>query len=130
MISHVRYSHIWNRTLAGRTFGASGNVLNTDAIRTHHNRAGYPPAHEPSRASVYSNPLPVEQGKFTEAEPLNQRSLAIEEAVLGTEHPVVACSLNHVAASLKSQVRTSLVRSIPRERFKGLIRGHAGQFRA
>ena len=37
------------------------------------------------------------QGKYTEAEPLYQRSLAIWEKALGPEHPNVATSLNNLA---------------------------------
>ncbi|CAM9093379.1 unnamed protein product [Laminaria digitata] len=43
------------------------------------------------------------QGKFTEAETLLHRSLVMEEKTLGAEHPVVASSLNHLAALFKSQ---------------------------
>lgn len=53
------------------------------------------------------------QGKFTEAETVLHRSLVMEEKTLGAEHPVVASSLNHLAALFKSQVRTLLVKSIP-----------------
>jgi len=40
------------------------------------------------------------QGKYTEAEPLYQRSLAILEKALGPEHPQVAQSLENYAALL------------------------------
>jgi len=38
------------------------------------------------------------QGDYVSAEPLHQRALAILEKTLGTEHPVVAISLNNLAA--------------------------------
>ena len=40
------------------------------------------------------------QGKYTEAEPLYERSLAILEKALGPEHPQVAQSLDNYAALL------------------------------
>ena len=46
-----------------------------------------------SLALLYSK-----QGKYTEAEPLYQRALAIYENALGPEHPAVALSLNNLAA--------------------------------
>ncbi len=45
-----------------------------------------------SIASLY-----YDQGKYAEAEPLNQRALAIWEKALGPEHPDVARSLNNLA---------------------------------
>ncbi|CAM9762259.1 unnamed protein product [Ectocarpus sp. 8 AP-2014] len=45
------------------------------------------------------------QGKYAEAEPLYERSQAIQEKVLGPEHPDVATSLNNRAWLLESQVR-------------------------
>lgn len=55
-------------------------------------------------------PLPyasflVSQGKYAEAEPLNERSQAIRENVLGPEHSDVANSLNNRAKLFASQVR-------------------------
>ncbi|CAM9971540.1 unnamed protein product [Ectocarpus sp. 8 AP-2014] len=44
-------------------------------------------------------------GKYAEAEPLYERSQAIQEKVLGPEHPDVATSLNNRASLLESQVR-------------------------
>lgn len=44
------------------------------------------------------------QGKYAEAEPLYERSLAIREKVLGPEHPLVAQLLNNRAAVFASQV--------------------------
>ncbi len=38
-----------------------------------------------------------EQGRYEEAEPRYNRSLAIREKVLGPEHPAVALSLNNLA---------------------------------
>ena len=43
------------------------------------------------------------QGKYAEAEPLYQRSLAIWEKALGPEHPDVATSLNNLAALYRAQ---------------------------
>ncbi len=47
------------------------------------------------------------QGRYAEAEPLHQRSLAIFEKALGPEHPDVAQSLND--RPLNPQARTSAV---------------------
>ncbi|MBD2210878.1 tetratricopeptide repeat protein [Nostoc linckia FACHB-104] len=44
-----------------------------------------------------------QQGRYSEAIPLAQRVLAIQEKVLGTEHPDVAQSLNNLALLYKSQ---------------------------
>lgn len=46
------------------------------------------------------------QGKYDEAEPLYQRSLAIWEKVLGPEHPAVAQSLDNYASLLREIGRT------------------------
>ena len=43
------------------------------------------------------------QGKYAEAEPLYQRSLAIREKALGPEHPDVASSLNNLAGLYDNQ---------------------------
>ncbi|CAM9900520.1 unnamed protein product [Ectocarpus sp. 4 AP-2014] len=45
------------------------------------------------------------QGKYAEAEPLYERSQAIQEKVLGPEHPDVATSLDNRASLLESQGR-------------------------
>ncbi|CAB1113194.1 unnamed protein product [Ectocarpus sp. CCAP 1310/34] len=45
------------------------------------------------------------QGKYDDAEPLNERSQTIREKVLGPEHPDVAQSLNNRAGLLEAQVR-------------------------
>ncbi len=45
------------------------------------------------------------QGKYTEAEPLYKRSLAIWENALGPEHPDVATSLENYAALLRETAR-------------------------
>ena len=42
------------------------------------------------------------QGKYAEAEPLNQRALAIGEKALGPEHPNVAQVLENYAALLRN----------------------------
>ena len=47
------------------------------------------------------------QGKFAEAERLYERCQAIEEKILGPEHPELAIPLNNRANLLKSQVRAS-----------------------
>ncbi|MFM6058199.1 MAG: tetratricopeptide repeat protein, partial [Microcystis aeruginosa] len=44
-----------------------------------------------------------DQGKYTEAEPLFLRVLAIREKQLGVEHPSVAKSLNNLALFYNSQ---------------------------
>ena len=41
------------------------------------------------------------QGRYTEAEPLYQRSLAILETTLGPDHPNVALSLENYATLLR-----------------------------
>ena len=46
-----------------------------------------------------------QQGKYAEAEPLYQRSLAILEKALGPEHPLVATSLENYAALLRNMNR-------------------------
>ena len=45
------------------------------------------------------------QGKYSEAEPLYERCQAIEEKVLGPEHPSLAITLNNRSGLLKNQVR-------------------------
>jgi tetratricopeptide (TPR) repeat protein len=47
----------------------------------------------------------VAQGRYAEAEPLYQRSLAIDEKALGPDHPSVATSLNNLAELHKAQGR-------------------------
>ncbi len=47
------------------------------------------------------------QGKYTEAEPLYQRSLAITEKALGPEHPHVAATLENYAALLRQTARAN-----------------------
>ncbi|CAM9716699.1 unnamed protein product [Ectocarpus sp. 4 AP-2014] len=49
----------------------------------------------------------VSQGKYAEAEALNERSQAMRENVLGPEHPDVAISLNNRARMLASQGKYS-----------------------
>ncbi len=46
------------------------------------------------------------QGRYTEAEALDQRSLAIWEKALGPDHPVVATSLENYAALLRETGRS------------------------
>ena len=47
------------------------------------------------------------QGRYAEAEPLYQRSLAIREKALGPEHPDVATSLENYAALLRATGRSA-----------------------
>ncbi len=47
------------------------------------------------------------QGRYAEAEPLYQRSLAIWEKALGPEHPDVATSLENYAALLRETARAN-----------------------
>lgn len=49
-------------------------------------------------AVLYSN-----QGKYAEAEPLYQRSMAIREKGLGPDHPAVATSLHNLAGFYANQ---------------------------
>ncbi len=46
-----------------------------------------------------------DQGRYAEAEPLYQRSLAINEKALGPEHPDVARTLENYAALLRLTAR-------------------------
>ena len=46
-----------------------------------------------------------DQGRYADAEPLYQRSLAIREKALGRDHPDVAQSLNNLAALYRNQGR-------------------------
>lgn len=55
-----------------------------------------------SLASVYEA-----QRKWVEAEPLHQRTLAIQENLLGLEHPDVADNLNNLALVYKAQGKYS-----------------------
>ena len=48
-----------------------------------------------------------EQGKYTQAEPLYQRSLAIREKALGQEHLDVATSLENYAVLLRKMNRAA-----------------------
>ncbi len=47
------------------------------------------------------------QGKYAEAEPLDQRALAIMEKALGPEHPNVAASLERYAELLRKTERNA-----------------------
>lgn len=49
------------------------------------------------------------QGKFAEADLLCERCQAIEEKVLGLEHPSLARTLNNRAGLLEAQVRAILI---------------------
>ncbi len=49
--------------------------------------------------------LYTDMGRYAEAEPLHQRSLAIREKALGPEHPEVATSLENYAALLRQTAR-------------------------
>lgn len=48
------------------------------------------------------------QRKFQDAEPLYERSLAIDEKVYGPDHPEVATDLNNWAALYEVQVRAKM----------------------
>lgn len=63
----------------------------------------------PALATILSNlaMLYDHQGRYSEAEPLYQRSLKIREKTLGIEHPDVATSLNNLAALYEGQGRYS-----------------------
>ncbi len=70
--------------------------------------------HDPDMASGQSSELMeahksyktlYQQGRYAEAEPLYQRSLAIREKALGPEHSDVAQSLNNLAALYDAQGR-------------------------
>lgn len=54
------------------------------------------------------------QGKVDEAEHAQKQSLAIQEKVLGPEHPDVAASLNNLARLLLTRVRTIVFNNISR----------------
>ena len=43
----------------------------------------------------------LDQGRYTDAEPLYKRALAIQEKALGLDHPVVAQSLENYAHLLR-----------------------------
>ncbi|CAM9120096.1 unnamed protein product, partial [Hapterophycus canaliculatus] len=45
------------------------------------------------------------QGKYGDAQPLSERSLAIRSKILGSDHPEVAYSLNNLALLLMAQGR-------------------------
>jgi len=47
------------------------------------------------------------QGRYTEAEPLYKRSLAIREKALGLDHPAVAQSLNNLSLLYRATNRNS-----------------------
>ena len=49
--------------------------------------------------------LYYKQDRYSEAEPLNKRSLAIREKALGPDHPAVGTSLNNLAALYFKQGR-------------------------
>ncbi len=59
------------------------------------------PAHRTGRALLTHRA----QGRYGEAEPLHQRSLAIWERALGPEHPDVALSLENYALLLRHTAR-------------------------
>jgi hypothetical protein len=50
------------------------------------------------------------QGRPAEAEPLYRRSIAIQEKVLGSQHPDLARSLDNYAALLRKQGRDAEAR--------------------
>ncbi len=56
-----------------------------------------------------------DQGRYAEAEPLYQRSLAIMEKALGPEHPDVAALLNNLAPMLSALGKREEALDIARE---------------
>ncbi len=64
---------------------------------------------DPRLATTFNNLALVYQalGKYTEAEPLFKRSLAISEKTLGPEHPSVANVLERYAVLLRKTGRTA-----------------------
>jgi tetratricopeptide (TPR) repeat protein len=54
-----------------------------------------------NQAGFYLN----ERGRYTDAEPLYQRALAIREKALGSEHPNVANSLNIIESPVRTKQR-------------------------
>lgn len=59
-------------------------------------------------APIYINSLFGAQGKHNEAEALYRRSLAMEEKILGPEHPGVAIARNNLANVLRVKVKPSV----------------------
>ena len=62
---------------------------------------------DPRLASTFNNLAVIYQaeGRYDEAEPLNELALEIREKALGPEHPDVATSLNNLALLYKAQGR-------------------------
>lgn len=56
-------------------------------------------------APTYTNSLFGAQGKHNKAEALYRRSLAMEEKILGPEHPGVAIARNNLANVLRVKVK-------------------------
>ena len=54
----------------------------------------------------------IRQGKYSEAEPLCQRALAIDEKALGPNHPNVATNLNNLAELYRAQGKYSEAESL------------------
>ena len=82
--------HCHRRPLAGQYFASKAEALR--ALRR-----------VQSTASTTWPGLYSSEGRYREAEPLYQRSLAILERVLGPEHPNVATSLNNYAQLLRKK---------------------------
>jgi tetratricopeptide (TPR) repeat protein len=57
------------------------------------------------------------QGKYSEAEPLHKRALAIREKALGPDHPDVAISLENLAVLYEQTGRTEEANKL-RQRLK------------
>jgi tetratricopeptide (TPR) repeat protein len=55
------------------------------------------------------------QGRYPEAEPLNQRALAIQEKALGPEHPNTVTNLNNLAELYRAQGRNEEAERLLRE---------------
>ena len=66
------------------------------------------------------------QGRYAEAEPLLNRSLAIREKMLGPEHPLVAQSLENYATLLRATGRSAEATKIG-ARAKAIRAKHAEQ---
>ena len=62
-------------------------------------RLAYPQTDEATALSTQADKL-YQQGRYSEAVPLAQRSLAIREKALGPDHPSVAQSLNKLAGAV------------------------------
>ena len=67
-----------------------------------------------------------DQGKYSDAEPLIRRALAIREQALGPNHPDVATSLENYAALLRETGRSAEATKME-ARAKAIRAKHAGE---